>query len=243
MTSTYLKTLVSSVAVAALSYSTAGAITGEQQLETWKADVEKARKIMHAEFNLHAAGKLQKKAFVNGGVEWAQRYTNSWSGWVYTDWDVAKRLHQRTINTLKKSIGKVRNKELLSEETMIQHRKMMSQFHDQNAKTRKLLNARIKINVHQGLELDQYNHYHNAYLAAKLAGAKRSAALLKIKADYHYKRSQQWSKHGAAASNLIRMIGYGKVTDPDSFKQNYDHSLSLAKSGELPAGTNTTAAN
>lgn len=218
-----------------LSLQCASAITTAKQLEAWKTEIAQEQASINAKFILKPARALQQKAFEDGGVVWAQRYSESWGGWIYMDWDSASNnLHSRLIRGLKASLMANRRNQSLPEASMIQHRKDMQNFRSRNGKIRRLLNARIQLNVHRALESDKAHQAYLAPVAATIAKAKITAKAMKIKQAYHNKRANEWASFGAHTSAMIRQIGDAQTVDTEKFTKTYKSLLNLGKTGNLP---------
>ncbi len=236
MKSIPLKTLITLVATS-LSLQAASATTKAEQLEFWKTEIQLERSDIESKFKLSAAREAQKKAFISGGVKWAQYYTDSWGGWIYMDWSSAGNLHDGLVRELRKTLMANRPSDPASEATMLRHNVSMNNFRWSNGKIRRLLQVRLDFNVQRGLEADKAREAHLAYLAATAAKASVTAQAMKIKEKYHSKRADEWAQFGAQTSGMIRKLGNNPKIDHDKFTKPYNSLLKLAKSGQLPKKT------
>ncbi|BDS07878.1 hypothetical protein NT6N_29180 [Oceaniferula spumae] len=222
------------LAATSLSLQCASAITVSEQLEAWKKEIELEKLHIGEQYRLKPARINQQKAFESGGVGWAQRYSEAWGGWIYMDWSTASNLHTRLIHTIQTSLVANRPSAPISEASMNQHSNSMRDFRWRNGKIRRLLQARIQLNVHRGLELDKAHDAHLAYLAATIVKNTVMANAMKLKEEYHKKQADEWARIGGRTSTLIRQLGATTPTDAAKFATSYNELLGLAKSGELP---------
>jgi len=225
---------------ASLSLQCASALTIAEQLESWKKEIEQEETSIGAKFELKPARVNQQKAFENGGVEWSQRYAESWGGWIYMDWSSAANLHSRLIRGLRASLMANRPSQRLSEASMNKHRDSMKNFRWKNGKIRRLLKARIEFNVQRGLESDKAHQAHLAYVAANMAKDGLVADAMKTREEYHNKRADEWAKFGAQTSRMIRQLGGTKTIDRVKLTKAYKALIDLAKTGILPEKTVAT---
>lgn len=179
------------------------------QLVDWITESQRLERELAAAYEYRPAPQTQRKAFEAGGVQWAQRYSQAWGGWLFTDWDVARKVHRRTLDELKDTLHRRKMGQVLPANHMGQLEQRMGQLRRQHARLRTLFARRVDCNVKQGLELDQQHEQFQKYLLA-LAANSATADYHKARADQFAARAEVWRKRGGAVSAEIRRIGYGQ---------------------------------
>ncbi len=137
----------------------AGAATADinTTVDQLLADVKEMGRAHEARWGYNAAPKTLRRAFEQGGIGFSMRYIDSWSGWLWIDWNETRGVYESTAWRLRQWRTAVNHGQADEQVTEEMLRAGVKRLHTLNARMQVWFEDDLKNEVERGLWLDRAN--------------------------------------------------------------------------------------
>ena len=150
-------------------------------LKEFRSLVKEANDRGHQRFGYGNASTMLDKAFQEGGVEWARRYSSSWGGWLYVDIHATATRHGSWLDVIGPVIARLEKGQAVEIGYLRILRSAMSRWETERGKIDTLCDQLIEHIVRRGLKMDESNRQANRYYALHTTDSAAAAAAWRLK--------------------------------------------------------------
>lgn len=186
------------------------------QLTAWKSEAESLDAQLNALYGRRAAPATLRHAFKVDKIGWAQRYADTWAGWISADFKATRHLPQSTITNLTNALKQLGKSNTLPGSQLAALHSDMQQLRTQHRQLQQLFATLVECNVRQARAIDREHADRMSAYKARRAGQEALAAQLEGRSDDSRQRAEGHYRQSTTAANLIRSISRGlAVPDRD----------------------------